>query len=228
MALPAEGGGIAGLGEHLGDGNLFFPQPRELVRHPDHAHTVAHGVPAGQKGRARGRAGRLGVHPGEIDTLGGHAVDVRRFVAEILLQRREADRAEGGVIPEKVDDVRRLTVFLAQFGQLGVELLVLGRPALAVLCLQNVVLRVVDNVLGQRERQGSARHDQQDSTADTGYCTHPPSPHDQPPSSCLARFPDSGRFRGRRVYSIGPGSTGEDGDFGTRETGQSWSESGGE
>ena len=181
MALPAEGGGIAGLGEHLGDGDLFFPQARELVRHPDHAHTVAHGVPAGQKGRARGRAGRLGVHPGEVDALGGHAVDVRCFVAEILLQPRETDRAEGGVIPENVDDVRWLTVFLAHLGQLGVELLVLGRPALAVLRLENVVLRVVNNIPGQRERQGSARHDQQGCAADTRHCTRLTSPHDRPP-----------------------------------------------
>jgi hypothetical protein len=76
----------------------------------------------------------------------GHAVEVWRLVTEILLECRESDCTKGGVVPQDIDNVRRLSVFLIQLGELLVERLVLGGPSLAVLHLEDVVLGVVDDV----------------------------------------------------------------------------------
>ena len=112
MSLAVEGGGIARLGQHLGDGDFLGTQSRELMGHTDHAHAVPHRVATRQNGSTGGRARRLRVHPGEVDPLGGHPVHVGRLVAEVLLEAGKADGTERRVVPQNVDDVRRLPVLL--------------------------------------------------------------------------------------------------------------------
>lgn len=73
-------------------------------------------------------------------------------MGEILLQRREANRGKGRVVPQDADDIRRLIVLLVQRRQFGVDRFVLGCPALAVLGLENVKLGVVDDLCSNRCR----------------------------------------------------------------------------
>ena len=94
-------------------------------------------------------AARVGVHDGSVymrvKLIPSAAMRLMfgRLVAEVLLQRGEADGAEGGVVPQQVDDVGRRAVLLAQLGQLlASSCCVLGRPAFAVLRFQDVELRV--------------------------------------------------------------------------------------
>jgi hypothetical protein len=50
------------------------------------------------------------------------------------------------VIPQDVYDVRRLPVFLLQFGQFLVDFLILGGPLFTILGFQYVKLGVVDDI----------------------------------------------------------------------------------
>ena len=97
-------------------------------------------------------AARLGVQPTSVYMRvkrmpsSAMRVQVRRLEAANLLDGRDADVTEGRVVPHDVDDVGRPAVLFLQLRQLLVELLVLGRPFVAVLGFEDVVLGVVDDL----------------------------------------------------------------------------------
>ncbi len=154
MPLSVEGGGVAGRREHLRDGDLLTGKPLVMQRETDVVGRAANGETAGHdRGTAR-RAAHLGVHPREQDALLGHAIDAGRGEAADLADGGDADVAEGRVVPHDVDDVRRRAVLGAQLGEPLVQPGVLRPPALSVLGLDDVVVRVVDNVRTGRPAPG--------------------------------------------------------------------------
>ena len=105
---------------------------------------------AGQHRGAARRAGWLGIHPHEVDAFGGEAVDVRRLKTAHLLDRWNADLADRRVVPHDVDDVGRRAVLLSKLGEYVIGLSVFNEPPIAVLGLQNIVFRVVNDLVAQR------------------------------------------------------------------------------
>ena len=92
VPLAVMGGRVTGLGQHFGNRDLIFSESRELVRHADNTHAMAHRNSTGQECGTRRCTGRLRIHAREINALCSHLVEVRRFVAEILLQSRKTNR----------------------------------------------------------------------------------------------------------------------------------------
>ena len=76
VPLAVEGGGVAGLGEHFGDGNLLAAHPVHLEQHPDVVHAAADREAAGGRRGATGGAADLGIHAGEENALFGHGVQM--------------------------------------------------------------------------------------------------------------------------------------------------------
>ena len=100
---------------------------------------------AGHARATAGRAGGLGIHPHEVDALGCETVHVRRLIAAHFLDRRNANVADRAIVPHDVNDIGRSAKLFAQLGQLLVEFLIFGRPRVAVLSIEDVILGVVDN-----------------------------------------------------------------------------------
>ena len=64
-----------------------------------------------------------------------------------FLNCRNADVTVGRVVPHDVDDIRRSSVLLSQFGQPCVKLFVFRFPPLPVLSFEHVVLGVMHDAL---------------------------------------------------------------------------------
>jgi hypothetical protein len=114
VPLRVERGRVPGLGQYLGGRDLIVPKPAEDERPLDRTHAVTGRVSPGDDGGSARRARGLGVHAREHDALVAHAVKVRRLEASDRGKRRDADVAEGGVVPHDVDDVGRCAVLLAK------------------------------------------------------------------------------------------------------------------
>ncbi len=145
VPLAVKGRGVTRLGEHVGGRDFGGGQSAILVGEAYIIHAVAYGFPAGYHRRAARRAGRFAVHPRKVDALGGEAVDVRRLPTALLLDEGDADLADRRVVEHDMDDVGRPAVFLAKRGQLGIQVTVFGRPPLAVLRFEDVVLCIVND-----------------------------------------------------------------------------------
>ena len=147
VELAVEGGGVAGIRQRLGGRDLFGSHAGVLDGESDHVHAGSNRVPAGQHGRSAGCAAHLGVHPGKHDALFGHPIQARSLEAANLVDRWNPHVAKGRVVPHDMDDVGRCAVLGCAVRQAsGVEFRVFGRPPLAVLGLEDVVLGVVDDL----------------------------------------------------------------------------------
>jgi hypothetical protein len=104
--------------------------------------------------RCKGFHGRW-AHPIKVDSLGGHFVHVGRLVAEVLLEAGKAGGTERRIVPQEVDDIRRLPVLLLQFGQFLVEFFILSCLFLSVMGFEDVILGVVNNRVGGQHRQSA-------------------------------------------------------------------------
>ncbi len=72
-----------------------------------------------------------------------------RAVAAYLLEQRVTEGHYRLIIPHVVDEIGRPAVFLAQLSDFLVQFAILDSPDLTVLRLQDVVLRIVDNLLAR-------------------------------------------------------------------------------
>ena len=112
MPLAREVGGVAVLLEEFGDGRRFLAEI-VLVAGGDHdGERRADRDAAGDEGGAARRTARLAVPIGERRALLGHAVDVRRGMAESRSSTVSAEIAPAGIIGHQHDDVGPLVLCL--------------------------------------------------------------------------------------------------------------------
>ena len=163
VPLAMEGCRVASFGEDFRECDFVFREAMAFQKHADVVHAIANGMSPGHDRRPAGRAADFGVHSGKKDPLFRHLVHVRRFEASDFLDRGDAHVAKGGVVPHDVDQVRGLAaIFLAKRCQLRVDVLVLDSPFLSILSFNDVILRVVHDLLC-RLRQGGSEGSRQET-----------------------------------------------------------------
>ncbi len=146
VGLAVERGGIAGVRQHLGHRHLACRKSGVLDGEGDGVHAVADRVSSGEHRRPARCTGRLRVHPREEDSLGGHAIDARCLESADLADRGDSHVAVGLIVPHDVNEVRGTTELLPKLGQPRVQVLVFGGPSLGMLLIDDVVLRVMDDI----------------------------------------------------------------------------------
>ena len=149
MPLTHMRGVIARIPEDLSKGDFFAIQSLTGDGSFGLIQSRARGKATGHHGYA-GRGTRwLGVHTLEAETFFSESRNVRCLIASCHIHIGHADLSKPDIIKQDVNDIGRLaTVFFAQFGQFGIDLFVLSRPAFTVLGLEDGVLGIVNDFSG--------------------------------------------------------------------------------
>ena len=106
-----------------------------------------HGEASGEKGRTCRRAGRLGIHPHEVQAFARELIEVGSLDAHDVIHLRVPHLPETYIIDEDVENVGALAVILlADRGKRLVNVLVLGVPLVAVLGAEVVVFAVMNDI----------------------------------------------------------------------------------